>query len=195
MMLLVVGEEVEDHQEEVVEVLLQAVHMEPHQEMVVEMEEVKGAHLQVGPMMLLVVGEEVVGVEAPHLLVGHMEHLVVDHPEAEEVEDQGDHQEEAVVNQEEVEVLLPVGHMEHHLEMVEEMGDMMVDLQVGEMVEVSVDIKEELGEEGLAEDLADPVIGRKLEEQMVGVLSQSKIVHHLIRSKLEAEMVGVLFHN
>ena len=88
--------------------------------------------------------------------------VVVDNPGAEDRVALEDHQEEEVDIQEEEGLPQPVSLMEHHPEIEDQI--------MVETVEVLADIKEDLAEEDLirGQDLINLMIGRRLEQDMVG---------------------------
>ena len=102
--------------------------------------------------------EEEVGVKK----VDRKDVVVVDNPGAEDRVALEDHQEEEVDIQEEEGLPQPVSLMEHHPEIEDQI--------MVETVEVLADIKEDLAEEDLirGQDLINLMIGRRLEQDMVG---------------------------
>ena len=102
--------------------------------------------------------EEEVGVKK----VDRKDVVVVDNPGAEDRVALEDHQEEEVDIQEEEGLPQLVCLMEHHPEIEDQI--------MVETVEVLADIKEDLAEEDLlrGQDLINPMIGRRLEQDMVG---------------------------
>ena len=134
------------------------------------MEEEVGQVLQVDLMVLLLEvlqqvkniiidqAEEEVGAKE----VDQKDVVVVDNPGAEDKVALEDHQEEEVDIQEEEGLPQLVCLMEHHPEIEDQI--------MVETVEVLADIKEDLAEEDLlrGQDLINPMIGRRLEQDMVG---------------------------